>query len=616
MADSAVIREFLVALGFKVDQKGLKNFNAGVEQATKGVIRLVSTIQGAALSVGAGVSAFASKLERLYFVSQRTGAAATSLKAFEYAARNLGVSSEAAFGTVENLAKFLRNNPAGEGYLATIGVQTRDANGELRDTVDILADLGNELGKKDFWLANQYGQILGIDENLLLAMRNGDFGKFMQQYRQMSKTTGLDKAAEDSHAFMIALRDLGTTFENFGVRVQGALLHKVGPQLERFKRWFDENSPAIADRVAKIAEAVLSAAAAMGPPLGWILDRFIELDAATDGWSTKILLLIGAFKVLGGFQIISGIWKMVAAVRALGAANAAAAAAGAAGAGAGGAAAGGAAGILSRFLPWLAKAGGAAALLFHSGGLNEGEEAELARRRGDSKGPTASPQRNLAETAFGNLIAKGEGDYNSVNRGAKGGYKAGTENLEGMTVAEVMRAQQEGQFNAAGRYQIIKTTLADAVKKLGLTGSEKFDRGLQDRIFSEYLVGSKRSAIKDYLTGASDNIVAAMQAAAREWASVADPTTGKSFYDGVGNNRASISVEQLEQALRNTRAAMTATPTVYAQRAPGGNSVQLEQRTEINVYGVNDAAAAGREVSREQGRLNGDLVRNLQGAVS
>lgn len=495
---SAVIREFLVALGFKVDEKGLKNFNAGVEQATKGVIRLVSTIQGAALSVGAGVSAFASKLERLYFVSQRTGAAATSLKAFEY-----------------------------------------------------------------------------------------------------------------SHAFMIALRDLGTTFENFGVRVQRALLHKVGPQLERFKRWFDENSPAIADRVAKIAEAVLSAAAAMGPPIGWIVDRFIELDGLTDGWSTKILLLIGAFKVLGGFQIISGIWKMVAAVRALGAANAAAAAAGAAGAGAGGAAAGGAAGILSRFLPWLAKAGGAAALLFHSGRLNDGEEAELARRRASAQG-----QGSLADTPFGRLIASGEGDYNSVNRGAKGGYKAGTENLEGMTVAEVMRAQQEGQFNAAGRYQIIKTTLADAVKKLGLTGSEKFDRGLQDRIFSEYLVGSKRSAIKDYLTGASDNIVAAMQAAAREWASVADPATGKSFYDGVGNNRASISVEQLEQALRNTRAAMTATPTVYAQRAPGGNSVQLEQRTEINVYGVNDAAAAGREVSREQGRLNGDLVRNLQGAVS
>lgn len=93
MAESVVIREFLVALGFKVDEKGLKNFTEGVEGATKGVTRLITTISGAALTLGAGVSAFASKLERLYFVSQRTGAAATSLRAFDFAARNLGVST-------------------------------------------------------------------------------------------------------------------------------------------------------------------------------------------------------------------------------------------------------------------------------------------------------------------------------------------------------------------------------------------------------------------------------------------------------------------------------------------------------------------------------------------
>ncbi|WP_457832807.1 hypothetical protein, partial [Staphylococcus aureus] len=65
MADTAIIKEFLVALGFKVDEKGLKNFKDGVDGATKGVVRLVSTIQGAALTIGAGVSALASKLEGL-----------------------------------------------------------------------------------------------------------------------------------------------------------------------------------------------------------------------------------------------------------------------------------------------------------------------------------------------------------------------------------------------------------------------------------------------------------------------------------------------------------------------------------------------------------------------
>ncbi|UTV56429.1 hypothetical protein [Burkholderia arboris] len=330
MAESVVIREFLVALGFKVDEKGLKNFTEGVEGATKGVTRLITTISGAALTLGAGVSAFASKLERLYFVSQRTGAAATSLRAFDFAARNLGVSTDAAFSTIENLARFLRNNPSGESYLASLGVQTRNANGELRDTVDIMSDLGGALAKMPTYRAAQYANIFGIDENLMLAMRNGDFEKFLKQYREMSATTGLDKAADDSHQFMVRLREIGTSFENLGIRVEGVMLQKIGPQLDHFQKWMDEHGEEIARRVGDIASAFVNAAAAMGPPLKWLADEFLELDKATDGWSTKLLFLVGIFKVLGGFQIIGGIWKMVAALRAMGAATTAASTAGAA----------------------------------------------------------------------------------------------------------------------------------------------------------------------------------------------------------------------------------------------------------------------------------------------
>ncbi|WP_175992610.1 glucosaminidase domain-containing protein [Burkholderia vietnamiensis] len=328
MADSVVIREFLVALGFRVDEKGLKNFTEGVEGATKGVTRLITTISGAALTLGAGVSAFASKLERLYFVSQRTGAAATSLRAFDFAARNLGVSTDAAFGTIENLARFLRNNPAGESYLGSLGVQTRKANGELRDTVDIMSDLGGALAKMPTWRAAQYANIFGIDENLMLAMRNGDFEKFLKQYREMSQTTGLDKAADDSHRFMTQLRGLGTTFENLGIRVEGAMLQKVGPSLDRFQRWMDEHGDEIANRIADVASAILKVAEVAGPALAKLADTFIALDHATGGWSTRILLLGVALKALGVFRIAGGILKMAGALRAAGAATTAATAAG------------------------------------------------------------------------------------------------------------------------------------------------------------------------------------------------------------------------------------------------------------------------------------------------
>ncbi|KVU18299.1 hypothetical protein [Burkholderia ubonensis] len=667
MADSVVIREFLVALGFKVDQKGLKNFKEGVEDVTKGVTQLIATISGAALTVSAGVAAFASKLERLYFVAQRTGASATSLRGFEFAARNMGVSAEAATGTIENLARFLRNNPAGEGYLATLGVQTRNANGELRDTVDIMSDLGAALAKKPTWLASQYGNILGIDENLMLAMRNGDFEKLLKQYREMSKTTGLDKAADDSHRFMTQLRGLGTTFENLGIRVEGAMLRKIGPQLDRFQRWMDEHGEQIANRIADIANAVLKAAEVMGPPLAWLADKFVELDRGTNGWSTKILLLGVALKALGVFRIAKGIWKAAAALRAMGANGTGAASVissvigqvgsligllGRLSAIAGAAFAGWKIGDALRDSVdgWISKASGGKFRsiwdfltgkdrrgLDATGGytqeeidsVKDGGGAKLTAPRGapsaSSQVPAAVPagaagtMERLADTAFGRLISRGEGDYNSVNRGARGGYRSGTENLEGMTLAQVMAAQRAGQFNAAGRYQIIGGTLSEAASAMKLNGSEMFDRKLQDRIFSEYLVRNKRRAIADYVEGRSGDLRAALRAASREWASVADPDTGRSYYAGKGNNRASITAAEMEAALRNTRATYQQPAAVAAQAAgarAGGGRIEVNQTTQIHVNGAGDPSAAGRAVEREQRAVNSDMVRNLQGVIA
>ncbi|KVE37657.1 hypothetical protein [Burkholderia sp. BDU5] len=640
MADSVVIREFLVALGFKVDEKGLKNFREGVEGATKGVVRLISTISGAALTVGAGVSAFASKLERLYFVAQRTGAAETSLKSLEFAARNFGVSSDQAIGTVENLARMLRNVPGSEGLLQQMGVQTRDANGNLRDSVDLLTDLGSKLAKLPQYEANAYAGVFGIDENLLLAMRNGDFDKYLKQYREMSKSTGLDKASDDAHKFMVSLRGLGTTFENLGIRVEGAMLQKVGPQLDRFQRWMEEHGDEIANRVADIANAFLRAADTIGPMLVAVADQFLALDKATDGWSTKLIFLAGIFKVLGGFQLIGGIWKMVAALRAMGAASAAASAAGATG---------GVGGLLGRLLPFAARLAGGLGLLLHSEDLNKGEKntldrfqpkegqqwsAEMASPQSESKAPGSSSDggslKRLADSAFGKLIARGEGDYNSVNRGKAGGYKSGTENLENMTVAQVMAAQRSQKFNAAGRYQIIKDTLVEAVRSMGLKGDEKFDRGMQDRIFEQYLVSNKRRAISDYLSGKSDQLGAAIYATAKEWASVAVPKGMKTesgrisdgtltFYDKSGKNKATIFQAQMEQAMQNSRALYQQPQSAVAQMAGRGDvsrSVDVKQDVRIEVNGVSDPAAAGREVARQQASVANAMARDMRGVIA
>lgn len=148
------------------------------------------------------------------------------------------------------------------------------------------------------------------------------------------------------------------------------------------------------------------------------------------------------------------------------------------------------------------------------------------------------------------VISGGEGSYNSVNLGQKGGYKASTRNLTDMTVAQILSAQRAKEFNAAGKYQTINSTLQEAVDKGVVSSAEKFTAEVQERIFKQYLVAIKRPEIKGFITGNNDaTLNDALLASAKEFASVANPSTGKSYYAGQGNNKASISAEKMTESL-------------------------------------------------------------------
>ncbi|WP_145964345.1 hypothetical protein [Chromobacterium phragmitis] len=173
--------------------------------------------------------------------------------------------------------------------------------------------------------------------------------------------------------------------------------------------------------------------------------------------------------------------------------------------------------------------------------------------------PTSTPTSNTQPAkkmggALGNLIAKGEGSYGSYNRGSAGDSLGKTINFSAMSISEVQKRQNlpvgdKNRLFAIGKYQIIPTTMADAVKKLKLTGNEKLTPELQEKIFSEYLIAKKRPQVKNFITGKETSPAKAQTALAAEWASVADPKTGLSRYGKVGHNKASISASSTKEAL-------------------------------------------------------------------
>lgn len=154
-----------------------------------------------------------------------------------------------------------------------------------------------------------------------------------------------------------------------------------------------------------------------------------------------------------------------------------------------------------------------------------------------------------------NIIAKGEGNWDSVNRGRAGDTPGGIQSITGKslsehTVGEVQSMQRRSLY-AVGRYQFIPSTLTFAIEKAGVEASEQFTPEVQNRLLKALLY-HKRPSIGAYLEGEHDNIDLALTALSKEWASIAS-ATGRSYYAGRGGNAVHVTRHEAAIALREAR---------------------------------------------------------------
>lgn len=259
MADT--IRDYLVSLGFDIDGAGQAKFEATLKGVAANVVKLGAIVESTGLAIVGFTASIASGLDKLYWAAERTGASVNGIKALGYAASQTGSSAEAAQNSLESLARFMRSNPGAEGFLNRLGVQTRDASGQMRDMSAIFTGVGQRLSSMPYYRANQFAQMLGIDENTLMAMRRGMSG-FTAEYQSMMQKTGFDadRAAQQSNKFMTSMRNfvslLGILRDKVGSNLAGGL----SGTLNNLSKQMLENWPKIEGVVTKIVKGVLFAA--------------------------------------------------------------------------------------------------------------------------------------------------------------------------------------------------------------------------------------------------------------------------------------------------------------------------------------------------------------------
>lgn len=543
MADNSnILQEFLVALGFKVDETGLKKFTGVLEGTTKTAVKGSAAISGLAAGVEKYVSTVAYQLEKLYYVSQRTGSTVGNIQALTYASERLGLTGDQIKGSLENMARALRTNPGLLGLLNSLGVKVVG-----RDKSDVLTDLVTQLNKLPFYQANAIAGLFGIDSDTLFMLERGlkDFKELQDRRKKLNAEAGLtEQDAKDAQEFANSLRDVNSEVEVLKLQIEKDLL----PAAKILTGWLRET-----------------------------VDWFVKADVATNGWSNRIGVLV------------AGIGSLVAAKSAMGwlkgllGGAGAAAGEGAAGGAAAGATAGGAAGLTL---------GGAAAV--GGTGLLLGASVYALLRS------IAAKQQAEADLKMQ--------EYGAANDALIRKLHTGGNTNDDLPIG--VRQNNPGNLRKWGNAPIAGgfARFKDAAEGLQAMAGNllNYSRRGWDSITSiiSHWAPKSENDTNSYIRDISQR----MGVNANEHLNLGSSGTLQRLMAAMIHREQGMDPYSMQMIADAANYRLGGSPTMA-----GG--VHFSQKTDIHVAGGANANDTARAVANEQGRVNGDVVRDLGGVV-
>jgi GH24 family phage-related lysozyme (muramidase) len=571
-SSASVLKEFLVKIGFKIDQSQERNFNESMMKVAKGATDIVKAFAKIGAATVAGTTASGLALHKmaegmagLYYASQRTGSSAKELKVLEYGFEQVGLSAEDARGSVEALAAARRQNPGLNGLLSGLGVKP-DV-----DNAKVLVDLLGKLRGMAPYMRGQYASMFGLDEG------------------------AINQLELNGPAFVKALRVREAQFRRDGSDPDAAARKAV-----EFNRQWNEAKQKYADLGATMAVKLLPVAERFATILEHIADWLAKSDKATGGWVTRIGALgmalgpiLAALKLTRAGGILS---KLSGGGAAAVAGEAAGGGLAAAGAGAGGA------GLLATIgLPAvvLAALGALIWLVAHPNELQE--QVDQAHKIGDKmrsglksgldwlneKGKSTMAELQKQPGFLGDLArmtGKFEGFRDHVYQDVAGNATFGFghklkpgESMAGVDPISLFMSD-------------LKDSLAAVIRNVKVKLSQNQLKALADL---EFNIG------EDKFRGST--LLRKLNAGDRSGAAAEFQRWNHIMQNGhlVAN-----------QTLSDRRAA-----EAQLFRTPDGKQITINAPTTINVDGSDSPKETAREIGRQQNRQYGDLVRNFGGAA-
>lgn len=184
-----ILREYLVALGFRIDTTGSKKVDGVLNKLDKKTKIVAGGFLGLAAAAAKMTHEFARSMEKMFYASRYADTTVSNLQAIEYGFRNIGMEGGRATSTLKGMSAAIRSNPGLIGLLNSLGIPVQG-----RDKAAVMLDLVGALKKMPFYIAERYASLFGIDPETLFNMQEG-LDKLKQTAdarKQMAEDMGVD----------------------------------------------------------------------------------------------------------------------------------------------------------------------------------------------------------------------------------------------------------------------------------------------------------------------------------------------------------------------------------------------------------------------------------------
>lgn len=269
MADGTTIKEYLVGLGFKVDEGSYKKFNDAIGGAFPKIAMFGAEIAAVTATVEGMIEIVAIRMQDLYYAAQRTGDSAQFLTSVSNAAKMIGLNASTGAELLEGMSRAMRERPGISTILSQLTGPggLKEVDGQMTVTQKGLDQVLDNLSKMPFWLANIYAGIIGLptgDVLYQLLKNHEQLSAAMKQSTALAQDFGvnMDDAAAKGRNFSRAVGLVTQEIEYLAIRAFGDLepamkkvVDLVGDGIEEFGEWSNSMN-GIPNDILAIATAV------------------------------------------------------------------------------------------------------------------------------------------------------------------------------------------------------------------------------------------------------------------------------------------------------------------------------------------------------------------------